>query len=140
MTFWSRGRVGAVQMMPWKFWLAAGAALIFTAASGAAGALDDKVHSPKHLSGVAAYYSEDYSGKTASGALYDPNKFTAAHLTLPFGTRLRVTDAKTKRSVTVVVNDRGPFTKGRMIDLSLAAAKALNMTDRGLIQVSAAVQ
>jgi rare lipoprotein A len=59
---------------------------------------------------------------------------------LPFGTRLRVTDPKTHRSVTVVVNDRGPFTTDRMIDLSLAAAKALRMTDRGLIRVMAAMQ
>ena len=58
----------------------------------------------------------------------------AAHRTLPFGTRLRVTDPKTHRSVVVIVNDRGPFTKGRVIDLSLAAAKALRMTGRGLIR------
>ena len=69
-----------------------------------------------------------------------PSKFTAAHRTLPFGTRLRVTDAKTHRSVVVIVNDRGPFTKGRVLDLSLAAAKALHMPDRGLIRVTAAVE
>src|SRR5882672_11199356 len=85
----------------------------------------------KQFSGVAAYYSTDYRGPTASGKPYDPNKFTCAHRTLPFGTRVRVTDPRSRRSVTVTVNDRGPFTKGRMIDLSLAAAKALRMTDRG---------
>lgn len=63
---------------------------------------------------------------------------TAAHRTLPFGTRLRVTDPKSRRSVVVVVNDRGPFTKGRVLDLSLAAAKALNMTRRGLMKITAA--
>jgi rare lipoprotein A len=94
----------------------------------------------KNISGVAAYYSKNYKGPTASGARYDPNKFTAAHRTLPFGTRLRVTDPKSRRSVTVTVNDRGPFTKGRVLDLSLAAAKALRMIDRGLIRVSAAVE
>jgi rare lipoprotein A len=92
------------------------------------------------FSGKAAYYSEDYKGKTASGAQYDPRKFTAAHRTLPFGTRLRITDARTHRSVTVVINDRGPFTEGRALDLSLAAAKALGMTGRGVIKVTATVE
>ena len=86
---------------------------------------------PREFSGVAAYYSSDYSGRTACGERYDPKKYTAAHRSLPFGTRLRVTDPKSRRSVTVVVNDRGPFTRGRVLDLSLAAAKALRMMDRG---------
>src|SRR5262245_57430778 len=89
---------------------------------------------------VAPFYSMDYKGTTASGESYDPKKFTCAHRTLPFGTRLRVTDSKSSRSVVVTVNDRGPFTKGRVIDLSLAAAKALRMTGRGLMKVTAAVQ
>jgi rare lipoprotein A len=121
--------------MAWKIWIAAGLALTCGIASGAACA-----HGAKQFSGVAAYYSMDYRGPTASGELYDPKKFTAAHRTLPFGTRLRVTDDKSHRSVVVTVNDRGPFTKGRVIDLSIAAAKALHMTDRGLIQVTAAVE
>ena len=121
--------------MGWNFWWAAGLTLACGMVSGQASAGDQK-----QISGIAAYYSEGYKGKTASGALYDPNKFTAAHLTLPFGTQLHITDIKTRRSVTVIVNDRGPYTKGRVIDLSLAAAKALHMIDRGLIQVTAAVQ
>jgi rare lipoprotein A len=92
------------------------------------------------FSGEAAYYSEDYKGLTASGSRYDPNKFTCAHRTLPFGTRLRITDRRTKRTVLVTVNDRGPFTKNRVLDLSLAAAKALQMAERGLIQVTAIVE
>jgi rare lipoprotein A len=92
------------------------------------------------ISGVAAFYSTDYKGPTASGESYDPKKFTCAHRTLPFGTRLRVADPKSSRSVVVTVNDRGPFTKGRVIDLSLAAANALGMTGRGLMKVTAAVQ
>jgi len=92
------------------------------------------------FSGKATYYSEDYEGVTASGAQYDPKKFTCAHRTLPFGTRLRVTDPRNHRSVVVVVNDRGPFDKGRVLDLSLAAAKALHMLDYGLIPVTAVVQ
>jgi len=99
-----------------------------------------RAESLKEVSGVAAYYSEDYHGRTASGERYDPAKFTCAHRTLPFGTRVLVTDARTHRSVVVTVNDRGPFNKSRMIDLSLAAAKALHMIDRGLIKVTAVVQ
>src|SRR4026207_763509 len=89
--------------------------------------------------GIAASYSPDYPGRTARGDKYDPTKFTAAHRSLPFGTRLRVTDPRSKRSVVVVVNERGPFSKGRVLDLSLAAAKALNMTGRGVVTGSGAV-
>ena len=114
---------------------AAGLVLVCGLASGAASA-----QSPKTICGIAAYYSKDYQGKTASGERYDPNKFTCAHPTLPFGMRVLVTDPRSRRSVVVVVNDRGPFNKGRMIDLSLAAAKALHMTGRGLMKVTVAVQ
>jgi rare lipoprotein A len=116
-------------------WMAVGLALACGIASGPASA-----QGAKQISGVAAYYSKDYQGRTASGEHYDPNKFTCAHRTLPFGTRVLVTDPKSHRSVVVIVNDRGPFNKGRMIDLSLAAAKALHMTGRGLIKVTVAVQ
>jgi len=91
------------------------------------------------LSGVASYYDAHYRGRTASGAQYNPNSFTAAHKTLPFGTRLRVTDARSGRAAEVVVNDRGPFIAGRVIDLSLAAAKKLQMMDRGLVRITATV-
>jgi rare lipoprotein A len=113
----------------------ASAALLFFLLPAAATA-----QKSRQFSGVAAFYSTDYSGRTAGGQKYDPNKFTAAHRTLPFGTRLRVTDPQSHRSVIVVVNDRGPFTKGRVLDLSLAAAKALRMTGRGLMKVTAAVE
>jgi rare lipoprotein A len=96
--------------------------------------------SSKGFFGVAAFYSTDYSGRTACGERYDPKKYTAAHRSLPFGTRLRVTDPRSRRSVIVVVNDRGPFTRGRVLDLSLAAAKALHMIDRGLMKVTAVVE
>jgi len=115
--------------------LAAFAAVLIWAASDVALA-----QFPRQFTGVAAYYSTDYSGRTARGDRYDPTKFTAAHRSLPFGTRLRVTDPRSKRSVVVVVNDRGPFSKGRVLDLSLAAAKALNMTGRGLLNVTAVVE
>lgn len=92
------------------------------------------------FSGLASYYDKNYKGKTAAGDIYDATRFTAAHRTLPFGTRVVVTDKKTKRSVTVTVNDRGPFIKGRVIDLSYAAATALRMQNRGLIAVTAAIE
>ena len=88
------------------------------------------------FSGKAAWYGNNYKGKTASGQIYDGAKFTAAHKTLPFGTKLRVTDTRTGRHVVVVVNDRGPFTPGRVIDLSLAAATSIGMIARGVIPVS----
>ena len=94
----------------------------------------------KQFAGTAAFYSKGYQGRVASGAHYDPTKLTAAHRTLPFGTRVRVTDRRTHRSVVVTVNDRGPFNKGRVIDLSLAAAKELHMVGRGLIKVTAEVE
>ena len=94
----------------------------------------------KTFTGVASYYAKNYSGKTASGEKYDGTKFTAAHRTLPFGTRVVVTDVRTKRSVTVRVNDRGPFIKGRIIDLSYAAASEMRMQARGLAKVTAVAQ
>jgi rare lipoprotein A len=122
-------------MMGSRIWVTAAVTLASYFAGAPAAA-----YSQKTFSGVAAYYDTHYAGRTAAGERYDPSKFTAAHRTLPFGTRLRVTDKKTHRSVVVVVNDRGPFNKGRVLDLSLAAAKALRMTGRGIIRVTAAVE
>jgi rare lipoprotein A len=115
-------------------WIAAGLAFAAGMAAGAACAQE-----PRQFSGAASYYSKDYKGNVASGAPYDGRKLTAAHRTLPFGTRLTVTDPKTHRRVIVTVNDRGPFTKGRVLDLSYAAAEALQMTERGVIEVTAAI-
>lgn len=116
-----------------------------TAISAAALALIAAAHPAaaqgnRAFSGLASYYDRNYAGKTAAGERYDGAKFTAAHRTLPFGTRVVVTDKRSKRSVTVTVNDRGPFIKGRVLDLSYAAATALRMQDRGVIAVSAAVE
>jgi peptidoglycan lytic transglycosylase len=91
----------------------------------------------RSFSGMCAYYSQ--SGKLASGGQFNPNALTAAHRSLPFGTRVRVTDPKSGRSVIVTINDRGPFNKGRVIDISSSAARALGMTDRGIIFVRADV-
>jgi len=88
------------------------------------------------LSGGASYYAKRFNGrKTASGEVYSSNKFTAAHRTLPFGTIVRVVDPQTNRSVRVRINDRGPFSEGRVIDLSSLAAADLDMVRRGVIHV-----
>lgn len=88
------------------------------------------------MEGLAAYYSNRLEGrKTASGQTFRQNRLTAAHPTLPFGTRVKVTHAKNGRSVVVVINDRGPTQAGRVIDLSRAAAGRLAMLRSGLAPV-----
>ena len=86
--------------------------------------------------GIACFYGAEYQGrKTASGVVFDMNKLTAAHPTLPFGQKVRVTNLVNNREVTVTINDRGPFIRNRIIDLSLAAARKLDMVEAGLVQV-----
>jgi rare lipoprotein A len=86
--------------------------------------------------GLASFYGARFHGRaTASGARYDMHALTCAHPSAPFGTRLRVTDLESGRSVVVTVNDRGPFAEGRIVDLSLAAARALGIVRRGLARV-----
>lgn len=83
--------------------------------------------------GIASFYSQ--GNRTASGEKFDPSELTAAHPTLPFGTRLRVTNQHTGRSVTVRVNDRGPYVPGRVVDVSYSAAQELGMVGRGVAPV-----
>jgi rare lipoprotein A len=83
--------------------------------------------------GLASFYTE--GTQTASGERFDTHELTAAHPTLPFGTRLRVTNVATGRSVTVRVNDRGPFVPGRVVDVSYAAAETLGMVEGGIAKV-----
>jgi rare lipoprotein A len=83
--------------------------------------------------GVASFYTEGV--QTASGEKFDTNELTAAHPTLPFGTKLRVTNVATGRSVTVRVNDRGPYVPGRVVDVSYSAADALGMVGKGVANV-----
>jgi rare lipoprotein A len=83
--------------------------------------------------GVASFYTE--GTQTASGEKFDTHELTAAHRTLPFGTRLRVTNVATRRSVTVRVNDRGPFIHGRDVDVSYSAAETLGMVKGGIAKV-----
>jgi rare lipoprotein A len=90
------------------------------------------------FSGKASYYSYR-TGKTASGSSFNRNLPTAAHRSLPFGTRVRVTDLATSKSVIVIITDRGPRVPGRMLDLSLGAARTLGITDRGVVHVRAEV-
>ena len=87
---------------------------------------------PDRSHGIASYYNDT---RTASGEKFDAKDLTAAHRTLPFGTRLRVTNVKTGRSVTVRVNDRGPFVPGRVVDVSHAAAEKLGMLGSGVAKV-----
>jgi|SRR5690242_9151468 rare lipoprotein A len=84
-------------------------------------------------SGMASYYWQGQ--RVASGGWFNPNAMTAAHKTLPFGTRVRVTHSGSGRSVDVVINDRGPYVAGRIIDLSRAAASAIGMTGQGVAKV-----
>jgi rare lipoprotein A len=83
---------------------------------------------------MASYYWQGQM--TASGARFNPGALTAAHRSLPFGTRVRVTNRSNGRSVVVIINDRGPFVGGRIIDLSRAAAQAISMTGAGVAPVS----
>ena len=86
--------------------------------------------------GMASYYANRFHGeKTSSGELYDKNKFTAAHRTLPFGTLVKVTNLKTGTSVIVKVNDRGPYSHGRLIDLSYSAALKIGLIQSGVTKV-----
>ncbi|MGL5166183.1 MAG: septal ring lytic transglycosylase RlpA family protein [Afipia sp.] len=92
----------------------------------------------RSFSGVASYYGNESGSKTASGQRFNQNAMTAAHRSLPFGTRLKVTHSG--RSVVVTVNDRGPFIRGRVLDLSTGAARAIGLTGRGVGHVVAEVQ
>jgi len=88
-------------------------------------------------SGPASYYGQRHDGKmTASGSNFDSEAFTAAHPWLPFGTVVRVTNLRNRRSVKVRVTDRGPHAKSRVIDVSTAAARELGMQRRGVARVS----
>jgi rare lipoprotein A len=83
--------------------------------------------------GIASFYTDEQL--TANGETFNPNAMTAAHPTLPFGTRLRVTNVSTGRSVTVRINDRGPYVAGRVVDVSYSAAESLGIVGRGIAKV-----
>lgn len=118
--------------------------LAFTASASEAGHrkswrdANASIGSSRSFSGKASFYGNESGSKTASGQRFNQNAMTAAHRTLPFGTRLKVTHGG--RSVVVTVNDRGPFIKGRVLDLSKGAARAVGLTSRGVGHVVAEVQ
>ena len=86
--------------------------------------------------GKASYYGDEFHGRqTANGEIYDRNKISAAHKTLPFGTIVKVKNLRNNREIIVRINDRGPFVAGRIIDLSYSAAKELDMLRDGVIDV-----
>jgi peptidoglycan lytic transglycosylase len=89
------------------------------------------------FSGMASFYGNESGSKTASGQRFNQNAMTAAHRSLPFGTKLRVTHGG--RSVVVTINDRGPFVRGRVLDLSTGAARAVGLTSAGVGHVTAEV-
>jgi rare lipoprotein A len=97
-------------------------------------------NAPRVQTGTASWYGAESSKKTASGERYDPSAMTAAHRTLPLGTMVQIKNLKTGCCVTVRVNDRGPFCKGRIIDVSKAAAQQLKMIGSGTAKVELAVQ
>jgi rare lipoprotein A len=91
---------------------------------------------PRSEVGVASFYARRFNGRqTASGAFYDERKLTAAHPTLPFGTKVRVTHLTNDRSVVVTINDRGPWIQNRIIDLSRRAARELGLLRQGVARV-----
>ncbi len=93
-------------------------------------------YGPYYEVGIASWYGPGFDGRrTASGEIYDMNGISAAHKTLPFGTIVQVVDLETGKSVIVRINDRGPFIKGRIIDLSKGAAEKLGIIDKGITKV-----
>lgn len=128
-------------MRRWLVGLGVGLGLLSGCATRSTRGGDDgterKSSPPGYLEeGIASYYAERFIGRpTASGEKLDGKAFTAAHPKLPFGTCLRVVNMENRRSVEVRVNDRGPYVKGRVVDVSPAAAKRLGLVDAGLARV-----
>lgn len=90
----------------------------------------------KPVRGMASFYHEKFNGRlTASGEIFNNSDMTAAHLSLPFGSMVKVTNMRNGRSVVVRINDRGPHVKGRIIDLSRAAAKKIGISRAGVARV-----
>jgi rare lipoprotein A len=111
--------------------------LLLVPVSACAQSSPDSASDTLRTSGKASYYAAYLEGRaTASGQPYDPERLTASHRTLPFGTYVEVTRRFTGDSVTVMINDRGPQKEARILDLSRRAAEALNMIDAGVVEVA----
>lgn len=124
----------ATTIMPLR-WLIALAALAMLGGCASMTAMSS--HGAVYQRGEASYYATSFAGRqTANGEPFDPSALTAAHRSLPMGTRVRVTNQINQRQVTVRINDRGPFTHGRIIDLSPAAARRLRMIRAGVAPVT----
>ena len=133
-------RTIVVPCVPTSFWRAALALAVvcFLGACAPSQPPPGPVVRPTGFSqnGLASWYGNAHAGhKTASGELFDPNAMTAAHRTLPLGTKVRVTNVENGRTVTVRINDRGPVDPSRIIDLSRAAADALGFRASGIARV-----
>ena len=113
------------------------AALVFATALAASGGASALERMPKMVQvGTASWYGPGFHGRaTASGERFDQNKLSAAHRTLPLNTPIRVTNLENGRSVALVVNDRGPYVPGRVLDVSKAAARELGMVQDGIVRV-----
>lgn len=100
-------------------------------------ASNDRTEGAYTATGDASFYGSQHQGqKTANGERFDQNALTAAHRTLPFGSRVQVTNLRNKKTVEVRINDRGPFARGRIIDISKKAAEQLDMLGDGVVPVS----
>ncbi|MBL8651859.1 MAG: septal ring lytic transglycosylase RlpA family protein [Sphingopyxis sp.] len=116
--------------------LAAPLLLVLPAAAQEADGDDEIAAETEIATGMASYYSREIAGnRTANGEVCDPDDLTAAHRTLPFGSKVRVTNLANGESVVVRINDRGPFGRGRVIDISYAAAKEIGMHRSGTARV-----
>lgn len=114
----------------------AGLSLVALAGCARTPSEDSDVRGQPSQVGIASWYGPGFHGKqTTSGAIYDQNELTAAHQTLPLGSRVRVTNLDNHKVVEVLINDRGPFAKGRIIDLSYAAARRVSMIGPGTAPV-----
>ena len=86
--------------------------------------------------GLASFYSDEFEGRqTANGEIYDKNKYTAAHKTIAFGTKVKIRNLQNNLTTIVIINDRGPFVPGRVIDLSRAAAEQIGIIQQGVVEV-----
>jgi rare lipoprotein A len=136
-------RVMAVYMLKstLKKVLALAISALMVASLSACGTGPEVRQAPRYQAeGLASYYGKKFHGRrTASGERFNMNAMTAAHRSLEFGTRVKVTNLKNKRSVTVRINDRGPFKRGRIIDLSYAAANKIGMLADGVVRVRVTV-
>jgi len=133
----------ASRVVAWGRGLAIGLAILGAACGGPsrhAPPVRTGAAQPGVQRGLATFYGrEAQGGPTASGERFDRNQLTAAHRTLPLGTHVRVTNTQNGRTVEVRINDRGPYGRGRIIDLSEAAARRLDMIDAGVVPVTVEV-